>query len=272
MDKSAIEKIQESTTVPALIDQLESVSTLNPTMLVPDNMAVVSMEQHMEFASRYRLSYSTSSLKDFISYNADHDEHGATCFVSSDAMGADSIFDLGTLDRPGHKEHHARLRLATTAAYRALLDTNGHRLAQKQASEFIEDWSEIISVTTKTGDVMPALAAAQSLQNLTIESAKQITSKVHDFGESMSSMATVEAKHQDQLPAEFLFKCEPYPGLGEMDIAIRIGILTGGDKPQLVFRIKRFEALKEELEERLKKILMDSFSGLELKTYIGSTD
>ncbi|MBL4781754.1 MAG: DUF2303 family protein [Porticoccaceae bacterium] len=270
MDKSAIQQIQDSAVIPELTDHLSRLPTLSPLVAAPDSVTLHDLEKHMPTASRFRLNYGTTSMADFIEYNTLHDLEGATCFIDADAMRAESIFDLGTVAEPGHKENRGLLELKKLAAYAAIRQVNGVAMGQKKAAEFIEDWADSCKgIVNKNGDKMEARAAAAALCDLTIEAAREVSSVVGDFGASMSGMERIEAKNQDKIPATMIFTTEPYNGLRVREIEVRIGLLTTEDKPKIVLRILRLEQLQEDIAGEFKDEILTSTEDLELKTFIG---
>lgn len=269
MEKAAIQQIQESANIPAIIKQLQEIGTDIPTLVTPAQMDVTSMEKYMANPSRFRMSYSTTSIADFIEYTVEFDKKGATCFVNAESMTAKTIFDLGTTDLPEHKEHKAGLSLKKTAAFKALLNCDGDKYSQKSAAEFLEDWEDNITILSQDGETMPLRLAAKSLRDLTIESAREVNSQVNDFSESMSAMERVEAKNQHSLPSSIIFNCVPYLSLGARNFTIRLSIITGSDRPTIGFRIVRIDAAEEEIALEFKDKLVAAFSELTLQTYIG---
>lgn len=270
MDKSAIQQIQQSATQEALIEHLATKETHVPLMISSHDFGVIDLEQYMEYRSSFRFTFQTKSIKDFIQYGKDFDQAGASCFVDSSNMGAKTIFDLGTKEEPLHQNHKALLSLDKTAAFLALLDVNGSRMSQKNASDFIEDWADDIVIFSTTGDSMSPTQAANSLRNLTIESAREVNSKIDDYAESMSTMEKVEAKNKESLPGDINFTCTPYLHLKERTFDIRLSLITSGDRPALTFRILRLESIKEDIAEEFKDILVEGFDGQQTKVYIGS--
>ena len=270
MDKSAIQQIQDTAAIPELIAHISDLPTLSPLVPIPDSVTLSDLEKHMPTASRFRLNYATTSMADFIEYNTLHDLEGATCFVDAEAMRAESIFDLGTVAEPGHKENRGLLELKELAAYAAIRQVNGVAMGQKKAAEFIEDWADSCKgIVNKNGDKMEARAAAAALCDLTIEAAREVNSIVDDFGASMSAMERIEAKNQDKIPATMIFTTEPYNGLRVREIEVRIGLLTTEDKPKIVLRILRLEQLQEDIAGEFKDEILNSTEGLEIKTFIG---
>lgn len=270
MDKSAVQQIQETSNIPEIIQHLESKNTNIPLAITPDSMSVQSLEQYMTYASRYRLEFSTTSVNDFIRYGLQNDQLGARCFVDAETMSSQAIFDLGTLTLPQFKEHKAVLGLQKTAAYKAVLGLSDiPSMTQKEASEFIEDWSDMMTIINKHGQIMAPHQAAASLRDLTIDTARSLNSKVEDFASSMSAMEKIEAKNQDDIPSEIIFTCTPFSGLTEKRLSIRVSILTGSAKPDIGFRILRLESLQEEIAEEFKQVLVDAFAEAEIKTFIG---
>lgn len=270
MDKSAIQQIQQSAIQGQLVKHLESKETRVPLLVAPDNFEVKDLEQYMEYRSSYRFTFQTKSIKDFIQYGEDFDRVGALCFVDSSNMGARTVFDLGTLEEPLHQQHKAFLSLDKTAAFLALLDVNGNRMSQKQASDFIEDWADDIVIFNTSGDAMSPTQAANSLRDLTIETARSINTKIGDYSETMSAMEKVEAKNKDSLPGEIKFTCTPYLHLKKQVFKIRVSLITSGDRPALVFRIIKLESIQEEIAEEFKSMLVEGFDGLKVNVYIGS--
>jgi uncharacterized protein YfdQ (DUF2303 family) len=269
MEKSAIQHAQETAHIPELIKQLTEANTAVPVALVPDSMSVKDLETMMPNAARYRLGFNTSSLEDFTSYSKKFDAEGATCFVDGDTMSAKTIFDLGTVLEPGHKQHKATLQMTASAEYSALLRVNGARLSQKDAAEFIEDWADSIGATTKDGSVMTSAAAAASIRDLTIKSARELNSKEDDFGAEMSAMERIEAKNSAQIVAGFGFTCEPYLGLDERSFHVRVSILTGGDKPGITYRIVGLEKRQQEMAVELQTTLSDVLADCETDVFVG---
>jgi uncharacterized protein YfdQ (DUF2303 family) len=269
MDKSAIQQIQDSANIPRLVQQLEDAGPVTPVILTPASMSLESLEKHMPEAARFRLHLKTGSLPDFISYNNAYADADAQCFISAKNMTANTIFDLGTVENPLHKEHKATLQLEKTAAYQAVCDVDGLRMGQKDAAEFVEEWADNIKATSKTGEAMTPAQAAAKLRDLTITQAREVNSKVHDFGVSMSAMEIIEAKDQDLIPGELLFTCAPYNSFESREFKLRVGLLTGGDKPEIKLRILQVEAIKEVISEEFKTKLEAAFGGLPMKSFIG---
>lgn len=270
MEKPAIELIQNSANIPALIEHLNAAGTKVPLVALPDSMRLHDLEKHMEHAARYRMNYDTTSIADFIEYGKQYATNGSICFVNADAMTAKATFDLGTLENPGHKEHTATLNLKATAAFDAIKKINGKKMEQKEAAEFIEDWHDFIhGVKNTTGNDLTPHHAAAKLLDLSITQARELNSRVHDFGHQMSAMESIEAKNEETTPAQITFCCQPYQGLVFRDLILRVGILTGEDKPRIVLRITQLESTEEAIAEEFKALLADSFKSTQLTAYIG---
>lgn len=270
MTKEALQHVQESANIPVIAKQLDDAATQVPVALVPDSMSIQTLEKFMPNASRVRLLYRTTSIADFVKYSSERELEGSACFVDAEEMSAQAIIDLGTEESPGHQDHKARLNLKKSAAFKSLLDINGLKQSQKSAAEFVEDWADDLAVLNSAGDVMNLQASVKALLDMTIESAREVNSKVGDFGEQMSAMERIEAKNQDSLPSTILFTCVPYGGLTSREFKLRVSVLTGGERPAVMYRIIGLESQQEEIAEEFKGNLSEGFEETGIATYIGS--
>lgn len=270
ISKDAIEHLEKTVLLNDVNEELSKIKTKSSIVALPDAITLSNLEKYMPTRDSYRMSFKTKSIEDFAAYAEEFDREGAKCFIDSDCMSARIIFDLGTEDSPLHQEHTAKLELDRTSAFECLLKMNGNAFYQKDASNFIEDWSDFIEVCTSDGGAMTVAQAANAINKMTIESARNLTSEVEDFGETMSAMEKIEVKGKAKMPAIIYFTCVPYGGLDARQFQVRLSVLTGGHKPEISFRIVKLEQHEEEIVEEFKEILVGKFEEFDLKTFIGS--
>ncbi|MCB0257029.1 MAG: DUF2303 family protein [Anaerolineae bacterium] len=270
MTKDAIQHIQETATGPVFMGHLDGM-VQKPAILVPESMRIEDVEKYMDYASRYRMKYRTTLLADYLTYGKEHGSD-SLCLVDPETMSALTIFDVGTPDKPGHKEHVATLSLAKTAAYKSLEKLSSDRLSQKSAAEFIEEWGDYIAVEDSSGEEIPKSSAVATIRDLTIDSARKLNSSVGDFSDSKSLMEKLEMSGSGSLPARILFTCSPYHGLKTRVIRLRVSMLVGGAQPELSFKVLCAEQLNEDICEEFKDLVVAGFEGVSIKTYIGAID
>lgn len=269
LTKESIQHLEKTALLNDVNEELSKIKTKSNLLVVPNGFDVSNLESNMVNRDSYRFAFATKSINDFGEYCKEFDKEGAKCFVNSDYMRANTIFDLGTEEAPLHQRHNAKLQLDKTAAFKALLNINGDHLSQKDAANFVEDWADNISVLCKAGNSMTISQAVKQLREITIERMASVDSKVDNFGESMSAMEKIEAKNQDIIPATIEFTCHPYHGLVNRAFTVRVAILTGGSKPEISLRVIKLEAQEEDMAEEFKEILVDTFKDSALKTFIG---
>jgi uncharacterized protein YfdQ (DUF2303 family) len=271
MTKDAIQHLEQTALLADVNKALGEIATVAPIVALPDGVQLSDLEKHMEHRTSYRFNFSTKSIHDFGEYCKEFDKEGAKCFVNSDLMRSESIFDLGTEDKPLHQRHNAKLQLDKTAAFVALLQINGDHISQKSASDFIEDWADNVQIFTSEGEAIKPAMAAQRFRDITIDEVKERGSNVGDFHESMSEMEKIEARNASQIPACIKFTCVPWHGLSEREFDVRVSIITSGQKPALCLRIVKLEAQEEDMAEEFKEILTEMFKDSKLKTFIGES-
>lgn len=275
-NQEAIQELKQDDSTSAILDaiseiQEEALVPLAPKRATPESIELQSIEKYMEFRARYRMSFDTSSIKEFIQYCINFSRRDAICLIDVDSMRAKTIFDMGSIERPEHQEHTAKINLKETSAYKKIIRHDGDHLSQKAAGEFLEDWYENIICYTKEGDSMSAKEAANALYKLTIESARQVESSVSDFSAEISDMQRIEAKTAGKQPAEIHFKCEPYYGFSTYNFVIKLSIVTGEKTPYIGFRIAQREAIEEEIVNEFKEKVVDGLKDTDIQTYIGQS-
>ncbi|ENY3225240.1 YfdQ family protein, partial [Salmonella enterica] len=220
---------------------------------------------------RFRGAMTTTSIEDFVRYSKGYSSatEKARCFIDADHMTARSVFNIGTLDNPGHADNVASVTLKQTAPFRALLQINGERLKQKQIAEWLEDWSDYLLAFDADGNTMQISQAAQAVRRITIQQATQQDHEDGDFSGKKSLMQSIEANSKDVMPVAFEFKCVPYEGLGERAFSLRNSLLTG-DEPRFVLRIVQLEAQEEAIANEFRDLLISKFDGESVETFIGN--
>lgn len=257
MDASAIAHIQETTQATAAHETLQRLNGV-PALVLPKTHEVKDVEHLQLHRSRFRGSFRTTSVGDFMSYFEDNaEQHCSGLYVQPESMTAKAIFNLYTEEehQPGHGDHTATLNLVETAAYKALQQIDGKQLSQKTLAEWMEDWRENIIAQTDIGEDLPIAGAINAIRKITIEAMAKRDTEVRSFGASKSSMESIEAKSDNALPAFINFKCYPYKDLPERTFVLRLSILTGEREPKLVARIIKLEDHQESMAEELKEII-----------------
>lgn len=242
-----------------------------PTALLPAGTGVESLERFALERFRFRGAMTTTSIEDFVRYSKGYASttEKARCFIDADHMTARSVFNIGTLDNPGHADNVASITLKQTAPFRALLQINGERLKQKQIAEWLEDWSDYLLAFDSDGKTMQISQAAQAVRRITIQQATQQDHEDGDFSGKKSLMQSIEASSKDVMPVAFEFKCVPYEGLGERAFSLRNSLLTG-DEPRFVLRIVQLEAQEEAIASEFRDLLISKFDGESVETFIGN--
>lgn len=270
LNVETIQELQKKEATQAVQHEIDKSGLKANLLALPSGVKTVDLEEYQGLRNRYRFSFQTTLIKDFAVYCDEFAELGTKCFVNADGMNAKTFLDLGQKDSPLHQNHTALLTLKRTAAFKALMSINGQHLRQKEASNFIEDWADNLTVYASDDTAMSLHQAAKRLREITIEQVASRDSSVSDFGESQSAFEKVEAKNQETIPASVNFICKPYHGLGDRAFTLRVSILTGDSKPLIVFRIVKLEAQEEDMAEEFKTTVKSTFTSKDIKTFIGS--
>ncbi|MDN8599045.1 DUF2303 family protein [Citrobacter sp. S2-9] len=242
-----------------------------PTALLPEGTGIESLERFSLERFRFRGAMTTTSIVDFARYSKGYASptEPARCFIDADNMTARSVFNIGTLDNPGHADNIAAITLKKTAPFRALLAINGDRLSQKQIAEWLEDWKDYLLAFDADGNAMQITQAAQAVRRITIQQATQADHEDADFSGKKSLMQSIEASSKEVMPVAFQFKCVPYEGLGERAFSLRNSLLKSGE-PCFVLRIVQLEAQEEAIANEFRDLLISKFDAESVETFIGN--
>ena len=265
-----IKELQKAELAKQVQVEVSANKLISQVVALPNGVSLRNLEEFSEFKDRFEYHFDTDSIKDYGTYCDEFAIEGTKCFVNGDEMSAQTIFDLGTKENPLHQVNDAQLKLKKTAAYCALLKTNGLRLKQKDAANFLEDWGEHITVYSDEETKLSIHQASKRIRELKIEAIASRETRVSDYGETRSGFEQIEAKDQETLPSELHFICKPYQGLSDRAFVLKMAILTGEDKPLIVFRIIKLEAQQEDIVEEFKEVVTKVFTNNEIKVFIGS--
>ena len=258
-DREAIKALSEAQSIAAAAEAVTSALAADAAVaMLPSDFTHHDLEKFLPTRRRARGSMKTSSITDFGTYVKSHMEEGASVFVAQDTMTATAVLNLGTPAAPGHADNTAVLALKATAAYTALSNiASGHPKSQRDVAEWLEDWISIVAATDADEQTIHIKRAIAAVRAITIDAARKVESEERSLSATRSALEQVTASSKGQpLPALLSVELEPYMGLEPRTFAVRVGVLTTGDKqPQLVLRIVKAEQHAEEMAQELAALV-----------------
>lgn len=267
LDNTAIQEIVNLSTAAFYPDPIKHTDC--PAVLVPSGVKTYDLERLMANRYRFRGDMNTTCIEDFVQYSKGYAGEGVRCFIDADEMSATTVFNIGTLDKPGHADNRAHLQLKKTSPFRSLLEVNGTKYRQKSMAEWLEDWIDFLTAYDAEGQAMNIKQAVSAVRKITIEATRNADYEDQDMSAKRSVMESVEAKSKDVMPSYFEFECIPYEGLTNRKFRLRFSILTS-DEPILVVRIIQLETAEEEMAKEFRDLLVGKFEGQQIETFIGS--
>ena len=168
IDKTALEHLEQRTLQAHAIE-----GTAIPARLVPKDVVIKSLEHLMPHRASYRGGFVTHLIHDFATYASEWP--AGRCFVDQEHMSARIYFDLGTVETPGHGEHHGNIQLQRTAPFVAFRNMAGDTHTQKALAEWLEDWAAYLVAFDSTGEVLNIGAAINAVRRITIAAKKEST-------------------------------------------------------------------------------------------------
>ncbi|EEM1820602.1 DUF2303 family protein [Salmonella enterica subsp. enterica] len=267
LDNTAIQEIVNLSTTAFYPDPIKHTDC--PAVLVPSGVKTYDLEHLMADRYRFRGDMNTTCIEDFVQYSKGYAGEGVRCFIDADKMSATTVFNIGTLDKPGHADNRAHLQLKKTSPFSSLLEVSGTKYRQKSMAEWLEDWSDFLTAYDSEGEAMDIKKATGAVRRLTIEAKRNADYEDQDMSASRSVMESVEAKSKDIMPSYFEFECIPYEGLTNRKFRLRFSILTS-DEPILVVRIIQLETAEESMAKEFRDLLVGKFDGQQIETFIGN--
>lgn len=259
-DKDAIEALSEATAVAQANQAVaDGIGSTLGTIALPAQFVVHDLEKHLPNRRRARGTMETSSIADFAAYVSQHQEAGATVFVSPKVMVANAVLNLGTPEAPGHADNRAQFAPRATAAFSALIKhAEGQALEQSRAAEFLEDWAHAIECFHES-EKLPVSKAIAAVRNITIDALRKVEATEQQLSASKSSFEQIKATSKDTLPTFIYFRCTPYHEFNERTFVMRLGIRTT-DKPAITLRIINREQHDEEMAAELRAKVHDAIT------------
>lgn len=283
METGALAGIQQTAIEAAKANRLD---THVPAVILRDangQQRVESIEHLQAHRSRSRGTFSTASLNDFAQYVIRRP--GGQGFIQPDQLSANVIFNLDVdgngvpVDVPadavdhtvaipcaGHGDYRAVLALKATPAYAALQTAAKTQYAQKAIIEWAEDWWDCLAADysiapDNASDPTGMRRALNALRKVKVKATAEAVHTNKDFGASRSALEDVEASSDEGLPLGFRFICQPSDDLDSRIFYLRLGVLTGGEKPVFVLRWSKRESDIEAIGQNFKAKLLDAVAG-----------
>ncbi|MCC5809907.1 MAG: DUF2303 family protein [Ectothiorhodospiraceae bacterium] len=263
MDRSAIERIEE-------LSNGGTLGTHIPSISLPGGNKVESLEQFQERPARNRTRFTTERLPDWLAYVTDHaPKPGAAAFVRPDGSGATGIMDFGTHETPQWCDHRAVLTMKHTPEFAALLEACSSALSQRDLTDWLEDWRDIITPFEDEEEVSVAQAVA-AIRKVDIKQAQSSTHEQADYRASVSSIAEIDARSASgSLPTLFTIWARVYPSTTPCSIQVRPSLLTGDSTPRFRLRIMAEARLMEDVANEVQQDIRDQLAE-SVPVYLGS--
>lgn len=270
IDKEAIVALQTGAAIEQASNAMGAALKDGQVIGLPEDFTVLDLEKYLPIRRRARGTMTTQSITDFSAYTTNHGGDGTTVFVNPEDMRATAVLNLGTPTAPGHADNRAKLDPKSTAAYRALLTmATGTGQSQLKVAEFLEDWAPLIKCFNDAGPIAAPQAIA-AIRKITIESLRKLESEEQSLSASRSAFEQVSATSKDPIPTTIYFECQPYADLAARLFVLRLGVLTGGDKPMVNLRIVKHEEHLEEMARELADKITQAFGDTEIPVLLGS--
>lgn len=261
-DQSAIQELKHADDNRAMSEALHAAFDRNQIALaIPEGYTLESLEGLYPLRQRPRGLMSTNNIESFALYFEKHASAGATVFVGN--MTATAVLNLGSPEFPGHADDLAKFAPDKTAAFMALERACGQvgQLNQRDLAEFFEDWSDHIKAFHNDESISNG-AAATTVRTVTVDAAKKMTSVEATLEVEHSAMESLRASSSaGKLPTRFDFTCEPYLGMQERKLSVRISIHPTEKTVGFSLRIAVLEAHKQEMQAELADRIHDAING-----------
>jgi uncharacterized protein YfdQ (DUF2303 family) len=267
LTKEAIQHITDT----ALEATGKALPTNTPTAVLPDSAKIVDLERFMAGRSRFRGTFATHSLADFSSYVASRALPEAKGFIDQDEMTCTLLFNLGNDVAPGHADDRAVLRLKPSAGYKAVQAIGGRAMAQKDLSDWIEDWHQYLAPVDAEGNAITVAKAIAAVRTITVKASSESETTVGDTSASRSAMDQIEARSKETLPTSLMFNVIPFEGLTEQQINLRVSVITSGAQPVLKLRWVGEDVQREDIAQEFKTVLQDKI-GANASLVLGAFD
>ena len=266
MQKDTIEKLQaQGIAIANLTEKADY-----PAVVLPNDCGIHSMEKFMRYRNRFAAKMVTNNIDSFAKYVATFNANTAAGFVSPGDMSAQVVFNVGTIDEPGHADNIAQLDLCRTAAYSAFLSHTNGRHSQQHMAEFIEDWRDHITMTDENGDSIDVMKGLRAIRLTKVDANKQDVYGTQHFSVNKSALEQLDITGGDNLPlpSYINFTCEPYRGLADRTFSTRLSVSFG--EKEILFNMNKLlhEKHREEMLEEFKKSVTE-LVGAGIPVYIG---
>lgn len=268
-DKETLKALQEAKAIAEARESVELAEN-NPVAL-PSDYRLHDLEPFNAHRRRARGAMRTAVIDAFAAYTVTHAEDGCTIFIDPDAMRAQAVLNLGTPAYPGHTDNQAELRPKQTPSYAALLAVaNGSGHKQSVVAEFLEDWADCIACFSQGDASISITKAIAAVRRVSIEAIRRAETSVEQLSESQTAFESARASSTEAIPTRILFTCTPYADLEKRAFELRLGVLTGSDKPLLVLRIVKATQHDKAMAEELGQKIIASFEGKEFPVVLGT--
>jgi len=266
-DADVIKELSKAQAIQAANAAIDRQST--GAIALPSDHNIHDLEKFMPTRRRLRGAMVTSVIGDFASYAKKNAELGAAIFIEPESMIATAVLNLGTQEKPGHADNTARLEQKRTAAYESLRKiADGKGYPQSAIAEFLEDWINLIACHKDGADV-PANKAIAAVRKISIEALRKLESAEQQLSASRSAFESVTASSTEPLPTEICFTCVPYKDIAERTFVMRLGILTGADKPAINLRIIKIEEHEEQMAEQFAECIVNAIGNDDIPAMLG---
>ncbi len=233
---------------------------------IPADMKVHDVQHLMPWARRMSGQMITEDLGSFVDYVRKYAVADASMvFIDKDDIQAKCIFDLGTVEQPGHAAHSALWDAPISEEHKAWNEITSGRQAQRDVAEFLEDYQTQITCVSPDGSLMSTLQVASAIRSITIEALAKRESTQEQLSASRSDFESIKASASSPLPAMITFTCEPYgPELGDYTFQARLRIEAGSKDPVILLSQVRLDAMKVEMARRCENKVRDVFTDADI--------
>lgn len=269
MDASAIDKLLSTGATMATNDLIPE-----NLLLVPNGFALQDIEKYQSVPNRFRRTFTTRRIDDFLAYVKGHASKDATAvFIAPDMDGVTAILNHGTSSEPEWGDDTAKLELRHEPEFAAFLGMTKRQHTQRELVTYLEDWltTTFVSAVDASGDIMQPRTAVSAARRVTIKASAESNHEHGDMNASRSTLEQVEAKGTaDQLPDTLSFFGPVYFDTEPRNVYARLGMVLNDKAPIFTLRIINWEQhvaqLALEVEQRVREAL-----GADMQVYVGSS-